>query len=372
MKRLLCVTLIGLMILPVVSKAGEWHERIKLTGDFRHRHELIQVEDKDDRNRWRIRLRLSLEGEITDEWSAGVRLATGSNDPVSTNQTLDDGFTTKMFNLDRAYFDFHPTFLRGLHIRGGKMELPFDKVENTELIWDSDLSPEGAAVMYENTTHEKVAVFLSGAFFYIDERKADDDTWLAGGQLGVKVEPRADMHAMVGGGYYDYEEVKDHHVIFNHDDPFGNSSISHQVVVDGDTTIYEDYIWDYNLFEIFGEIGYTLETMSVTVYGNYVYNTGADSLNAGWLVGVTFKYGKGRGAVKVYANYRELEADAVIGAFTSSDFIGGGTDGKGLRAGASVGLAENVDLALTYFLNKIDLDEEIDYRRLQADIKMKF
>jgi hypothetical protein len=364
--------LITFLILPAVAEAGDWTEKIKLKGDFRHRHEFIQVEDKDDRNRWRIRLRLSLEGEITEEWSAGVRLATGSNDPVSTNQTLDEGFSTKMFSLDRAYFDFHPSFVKGLHVRGGKMGLPFAKVEKTQLIWDGDLSPEGAAILYKNKAHEKVAVFLSGAFLYIDERKKDDDTWLAGGQLGVKAEPREDMHVMVGGGYYDYEEVKDRSVIYDPEDPFGNSSASYDVDVDGDTVEYHDYIWDYALFEVFGEVGFKIEKASVKVYGNYVNNTGADSLNTGWLVGGTFKYGKGGGAVAVYANYRELEADAVIGAFTDSDFIGGGTNGKGFRLGASVGLAKNVDLALTYFLNKADLNEEIDYRRLQADVKMKF
>ena len=64
MKKTMIVILLGAFLLPGIAKAGEWHEKIKLKGDFRHRHELIQEEDKEDRNRWRIRFRLSLSGDI--------------------------------------------------------------------------------------------------------------------------------------------------------------------------------------------------------------------------------------------------------------------------------------------------------------------
>ncbi len=368
MKKILILILLGAFLLPHIAKAGEWHEKIKLKGDFRHRHELIQEGNKEDRNRWRIRFRLSLEGEVTDEWSVGTRFATGSSDPVSTNQTLDGGLATKGFHLDRAYFDFHPQAVKGLHVIGGKFGVPFAVVEKTELIWDGDLSPEGAAIKYKNKAHEKVEVLLSGALFYLEERGADDDTWMAGGQLGCKVEPAEDMHFMVGGGYYDYREVKERPGLYEADDFFGNTYTTYE----GEEDTFEVYANDYNLFETFGEFGVSMEKVSLKVYGNFVTNTEADSLNNGWLIGGTVKYGKDRGNVKVYANWREIEDDAVIGAFTDSDFRGGGTDGNGLEAGVSVGVAKSVDLALTYFFNNKGIDEEVEYKRLQADVKMKF
>jgi hypothetical protein len=38
---------------------------------------------------------------------------------------------------------------------------------------------------------------------------------------------------------------------------------------------------------------------------------------------------KKQGSWNFRYNYREIEADAVLGTFSDSDFIGGGTDGKG-------------------------------------------
>jgi hypothetical protein len=369
MKKMIALMVLGLILLPGVAQAGEWYEKITLKGDFRHRHELIQEENKDyDRTRWRIRARLSLSGTITDDWSVGMRLATGSDDPVSTNQTLTDGFATKGFHLDRAYFDFHPQALKGLSIIGGKMGMPFMVMNKTELIWDGDLSPEGAAVKYEGSASEKVDIMLSGALFYIEERKETNDALLGGAQAALKVKPADDVHVIVGGGYYDYQEVKEHQGIFAADDYFGNTH--KEMVVDGDTI--DVYAWDYNLFEVFGEFGFKRDKMSVALYGNFVTNTDPDSLNTGYLFGAALTHGKDKGHFKVAVNYREVEDDAVLGVFTDSDFIGGGTNGNGFEFGLGYGLAKKVDLGLTYFLNNKGIDEKVEYKRLQVDLKMKF
>ena len=364
MRKYLVMIIAVVMLLPTLARAGEWYEKIKLKGDFRHRHELIQEEDKEDRNRWRIRFRLSLDADVSECWSIGARFATGSSDPVSTNQTLSDGFSTKGFHLDRAYFDFHPVKVEGLHVIGGKMGLPFAKVQKTELIWDGDLSPEGAALKYKNKASDKLDVLFSAGFFYISERKAEDDTYMGGAQLGFKVKPAEDMHLMIGGGYYDYQQVKDFEGVYDEGDFFGNTSYD-----DEGTDLY---MWDYNLFEVLGEFGVEMEKVSIVVYGNFVTNTDADSLNTGWLFGGTMNHGKGKGGLKLYANYRELERDAVLGVYTDSDFLGGGTDGKGLEIGASYGVADKASLGLTYFLNKKGIEEEVDYKRLQADLAIKF
>src|SRR5690606_32912961 len=51
---------------------------------------------EDRKNRFRIRARLGITAALTDHWSAGVRLASGSDDsPVSTTQTLGGGMSKK-------------------------------------------------------------------------------------------------------------------------------------------------------------------------------------------------------------------------------------------------------------------------------------
>ena len=240
------------------------------------------------------------------------------------------------------------------------------RMEKTELIWDGDLSPEGAAVMYKHKAHDMVSVMVNGAFFYITERKTDDDTWMAGAQAAVKAEPAENMYFVAGGGYYDYQEVKDRAGIFDEEDFFGNTA-----VYDGESE--EDvYAFDFNIVEGFGLVGFKMEKVSFKVYGNYVVNTEADSLDQAYLFGATVQCGKGKNHFKAYGNYREVEDNAVIGAFTDSDFRGGGTNGNGLEIGAGYGITDKVSLGLTYFLNNKGIDEEVEYKRLQADLKMKF
>ncbi|UCD57274.1 MAG: putative porin [Candidatus Hydrogenedentota bacterium] len=368
MRKSLFIMLLGLTLIPAVARASEWYEKIKFKADFRHRHELIQLEENEDRTRWRLRLRLSLTGNITDDWSVHARFATGSSDPLSTNQTMDGGFSTKGLNLDRAYFDFHPQAIKGLNIIGGKIKLPFIRMEKTELIWDGDLNPEGAAAMYNRKATNEIAIMLNTAFLYIEERKSDDDTWMAGIQGAVKANPNEELHFIAGGGYFDYENVKGMKGIYDAEKFAGNT---HVATSTGDDT-FQVYDRDYNLAEAFGEIGFKREQVSVKVYGNFVNNIDADSLGVGWLAGSTFKYGKNKGHVKLYANWRELEENAVIGASTDSDFIGGGTNGKGLEVGMGYGITKNVDFAVTYFFNKQGIEEEGDYKRLQVDLKAKF
>ncbi|MBN1884385.1 MAG: putative porin [Candidatus Krumholzibacteriota bacterium] len=365
MKRAILFVLIGSFLAAGAAQAGEWYDKVKIKGDFRQRHDLIQDESKDvDRNRWRIRARLELGATVTDDWSVGIRLASGSDDPVSTNQSMTDGASTKGFGLDLAYFDFHPGLIDGLHIVGGKMKLPFNTVQKTELIWDGDWNPEGAAVTYEAKIDERVALFVNGAFFYLEERSSDDDSWMAGGQAGIRITPADGMRLVVAGGYYDYQAFEGYAGMYDPGDLFGNTGIDD----DGDML----YATDYNVAEFQAEFGVKLEKLAFAVYGDFVRNIEADSLDTAYLFGASVQHGKDKGHVKVYANYREVEDDAVVGEFTDSDFIGGGTNGNGFEIGAGYGIAKKVDLALSFFVNNKGIDEEIDFKRLLVDLVLKF
>lgn len=364
MKRLFVSCIACALLAPALAGAAEWHEKLKLGGDFRHRFELIQDESRDaDRLRTRFRARMSLSAKLSDELTAVVGLASGGDDPVSTNQTMGDALTTKSFGLDLAYFTWAPKAAPGFSFTGGKMKNPFVSAGKTELVWDGDLSPEGMAVGFGHGMGEKAEIFVNGGWFSIVERSSADDTWLAGGQAGLKVKAARDMHVMVGGSYYSYENIKGVGPLYD-GDFFGNTSMD-----DGGDDVFAG---EYRLFEVLGEVGMKMEKIGLTAYGSYVSNTEADSLSTGYLFGAALTYGKGKGAVSVYGNYRELEADAVLGVFTDSDFAGGGTDGSGVELGASYGLADKVSLGGTYLINRKGIEDEVDYNRLQLDIQLKF
>jgi len=72
--------------------------------------------------------------------------------------------------------------------------------------------------------------------------------------------------------------------------------------------------------------------------------------------------------------YEELEADAVIGTFSDSDFGGGGTDSNGYILKGKYMLRKRISVAGTLFINKVDRYQgvELDYSRLQLDVQYKF
>lgn len=373
MKRLILIIVVTAMTAAGAVSAEGWQDRISLDGDFRHRFEGIDDASKDTgRFRQRIRARLGLDAMVNDEWSAHLRLITGSSDPVSGNQTIGDGFSTKGFHLDRGYFKYSPSCIPGLSVMGGKFGNPFILMDKTELIWDGDLSFEGASFKYMSGVSERVDFHLRGGGFCVRERKTDDETRLFAGQTGLTVEAAEDVKVTFGGGFYSYDEVRGREGFYEAGEFSGNST-SHFFEVPGDSsTMYTGYANDFGLFELFGELSFKIEKVSCKIFGNFVQNGDADENNQGWLAGTTIKKGKGAGSVKLHANYRRLEKDAVIGLFTDSDTFGGGTDGKGLQLGLGVGVADNASLGFTYYLDRKDLEEEIDYNRYQLDVKVSF
>ncbi len=52
---------------------------------------------------------------------------------------------------------------------------------------------------------------------------------------------------------------------------------------------------------------------------------------------------------QVYATYKHVERDAVLDAFTDSDFHLGGTDAKGYVIGGNYGLTRNTWAAVRYY-----------------------
>lgn len=93
--------------------------------------------------RGRVRARFNAVADLGSQFRTAITLASGDiNDPVSTNQTLGGFYTRKTVALDQAFVQFTPKQSKALTLTGGKFGYPW---YNTELTWDKDLNPEGAA-----------------------------------------------------------------------------------------------------------------------------------------------------------------------------------------------------------------------------------
>ena len=119
---------------------------ISFSGDVRLRGEPFfggPTDESLDRARARVRARFNAVAALGEQFRAGFTLASGDiNDPTSTNQTLTGFYSRKAVALDQAFVEFTPKAFKPLTLIGGKFRYPW---YNTELTWDKDLNPEGAA-----------------------------------------------------------------------------------------------------------------------------------------------------------------------------------------------------------------------------------
>ena len=180
--------------------------RIRFAGDLRYRHESINEDTVGERHRQRIRARFGVTADIADNVRVGLQLASGTDDPISANQTLDTGFNRKQIGIDRAFFTWAAT--EQLTFTGGKIANPFFRPGNHHLIYDSDLNPEGLALRYARGDW-----FANYAGLWVEERSAADDSILLGGQFGYRHMLDNGMRVTAGASYYDYLETQGPHAV---------------------------------------------------------------------------------------------------------------------------------------------------------------
>lgn len=350
------------------AAAASWADKLTLKGDLRYRYEMIDKEGSEERTRNRIRARFEATAKPADDLKVGLRLSTSEGgDSVSSNQTLGDGSSRKDVFFDLAYMTWSPASLTGLSLTGGKMENPFVTV--ADLVFDGDLNPEGAALNY-TLGGDGLDLMLNGGYFWVAERSADkDDGTMMGGQLAAKMK-KDSLHMVGGVGYYAFQNLEGYDIIG--EKSFGNSTTGgEEDPITGEVSP-KLYANEFEILDVVAEIGMKLG-IPVAIYGDYAVNQDADEDDTGYMVGLKLGKTKEPGSVDFNYNYRELEANAVLGAWTDSDFIGGGTDGKGHKLALGVQLTKALKGNVTYFMNEIGLDgDSKDYDRLQVDVSAKF
>lgn len=332
-------------------------DSLSLKGDFRYRYEEIDVEDRGTRKRNRIRARAELLAKLPRDVEVGLGVATGGDNPVSANQTLGSGNTSKGIFLDLAYATWHAT--DSLSFTAGKHANELYRPQKTGLLWDSDWRPEGVSVAWRS---DHVFVNMLGNWLESDTNRGDDFAWgvQAGSSLGL-----GDASLTGALGYYDFP-TKGADAYFD-DNFFGNTS------VDG------VYAFNYEMIELGADLGFEAFNMPAHLFANIVQNQDADEFDTGWLLGASIGSAKGRGNWQVSYMYQDLEADAVLGLLSDSNFAGGGTDGEGHRLAGEYGLSKTWTVGFTWFLNNeageknlADQGGAVNYDRIIFDTKFKY
>jgi hypothetical protein len=324
-----------------------------------------------DRSLFKYRVRFGAEAQVNNKVDAVIRLSTGNTtNPVSTNTTMNDYMNKDSVVFDLAYIKWQPT--KSLTLYGGRMPNPWF---SSDLVWDNDVNFEGFAVNVRKPFSDSLTSFLTVGAFPLQTTDPVNPTdfsqhgkWLYAGQVGLESKKQKEISAKVGVAYYFFKNITG---VLN-EDPAGQpgaTNWSAPLFTQGGNTYFNlDNKFDagskiglaskYQELNVIGtlDIGFW-DPVHIIFLGDYVKNLGFKKSDVterrgdpdpseeveGYQLGMTVGYPtiKDSGQWKVYFFRKYLEADAVVDAFTDSDFHLGGTNAKGWILGAEFGLAKN-------------------------------
>jgi hypothetical protein len=354
----------------------------------------------EDRARFRGRVHLGVDSNITDDITAGLRLATGNtSDLVSESQTLD-GTSPYAFGLDELYIrldERNAQRFPWLTAVGGRFQNPYDTPTN--LIFNRDLTFTGAAFterfgLGDGSPGQSHLFFTAGAHPLQEVALSPQDKWLVAAQMGAFLHWDGDQTFRFAGGFYDYFNVTGRRnpsgvTIYNYTAPTferqGNTYFDISNMGPG-----------VNLFALAAKfrlvnlnatymlpVGRYAFSVVVDAVKNIAYNTAevsaevahyqAERTNGyqaeiGFGDPTTLVAGAWRGTI----GYRYLQRDAVIDAYTDSDFHFGGTDATGYYLVADVGLARSLWMRFRYMSsNGID-SPGLAIDTVQLDLNTRF
>ncbi|WP_051554321.1 putative porin [Desulfobulbus elongatus] len=400
------------------SSALDWSKRIRFGGDIRLRYQDDFFDDNNsqpfspadptqlvnrniDRDRLVYRARLSAIAQVNDQTEAGLRLATGSEkNPVSTNDILGDYMNKDTVTFDLAYLKWTPladaSALPGkLDLWGGRLPNPFI---STDLVWDDDLNFEGVAANLAIPINARMKGFVNaGAFPLQEEDFSSRDKWLLGGQVGLQYS-RSNITYTLAAAYYDYQNVQGQRNPYTLDGEGPNDYTAPlyqqmgNVVFDlnqynSDATLFA-LAADYNEINLTGKVDIGIfDPIHVIVLADYVQNIGFDSAevsaltgenvpedDTGYMVGLTVGHPRMENLWDWQTSlaYKYLEADAVLDAYTDSDFHLGGTNAKGWILGGQLGLGKNLWLRARWLSSDAISGPPSAVDTFQLDINTRF
>jgi hypothetical protein len=288
-----------------------WVTGYKIGGDFRGRFDQISVPDNNtavNRARFRYRLRFGIVATIVDNLEAGFRLGSGDSggNSLSNNTTLENNGTKKPVWIDAAYGKW--TAINNgdwlLAATVGKMDNPF---HFTPMVFDPDLTPEGAALNGSYTLNDHHSIHFAGAGFILDEESGSTrDPFLYGGQVMLHSQWNSKLTSSVGVGAFQIVnpvELTTGNVPYNNR---GNSrNAAGQLIYN-----YNPIIADASLTYMFDRAPLYTGKFPVTLAGEFINNPGAGQDNNGFWAGLTLGKSGKKHTWDLSYRYEYLEADA--------------------------------------------------------------
>lgn len=372
-----------------------------LSGDYTRAADFVPVKlqgfpsnnnSQNDFERSRIRARLGVGAQVSEQVNVGIRLTTGSStgSPTSTNQTMGQSFNKYAVVLDRAFVQLKPS--ASWRLTAGRMANPY---YSTDLVYADDLGFEG----FSAATQQKWVggeAFATAGYFPMTENKpgTTETRSLIGLQLGNAFKFANRDELKLGLALYGYQGLTASREpsqlgFFDANQVASNYATRYEYASSlrqrGNTLFKVNALSDQYLtpsvFGLASEFKILNLTTSlslnnllgqpVVLTADFVKNLGfdknkiqartgyalADGKDSGYMLRTAF------GPAQVFQPgqwnaslaYRYLGSDAVLDAFTNSDFGLGGTNNKGWILQTNYGLYKNTWVSARWLsANQID------------------
>ena len=422
--------------------ASKFTQKISLFGDLRLRYEYGDSQNaydddqngatpdgddvRDDRSRFRYRLRFGLKAQLADNFELGLRLATANRDEeiTSTNETFGDAFAKDGIYVDLAYLKYAP--YDWATIWAGKHEQQF---WTTDMLWDTDVTVEGATEQFKFDLGKANFFVNLGQWAFGDINEADedksvrgdrynrvsnDDGWIWAAQAGVKyplIEKTLDAQAALGFYYFANSE----------DLAEGQKTSSNGVIYPSPGT-GNNLGSEFQLLDALFALTYRagegfFKDVPIQPYAHLVYNTapapdlgvrrvGNDSTldaqlndddvkdyddasgdfvdlsnDLAWRVGLKVGEAKKQGQWEVNTWYEEVGSDAVPDTFNDTTYANGFTNHKGFSVKGVYAIRDWWNVAVSYhdydFLDpdinqELNLNNQTQARTVELDSTIRF
>jgi hypothetical protein len=375
----------------VKSGMPEWISALKFNGDFRGRFEQNNAENDAyfTRNRFRYRVRFGITATFLDDFDVGLRLASGNpvttsggtlvgGQPITANTDLSSLESRKFIWVDAAFARWTPIHNGDWNVSAsiGKIDNPF---QLSNMIWDYDINPEGAAFQVVHNFSEKQVLKATGAFFVLDELNQvnnsvpginpKQDPFVYGGQMILESKWTPKFDTSLGVAVFDIAYNDSLSTLIQ---PFYNS---------GNTRVPVTGQLAYNYNPIIGTAAatYTLDSFPfyagrfpLKALGEYLNNPAAPANNEAYRAGVVIGKAGHKGTWEIVYRYQRLEPDAWFDALVDDDngafyaagnrqLVGtgkssgwfGGTNVKGHFIQGTYSFTDYLNFTFSYYLNEL-------------------